>query len=349
MPNKLFEKIKQHRQEKKAARQTIAQDGPVSPPATPQHPQSTDGLDARRKEKMKLRDARRKERDVRRAQLEKRREKLDEKRPDEEPKLFGLIHTPPPSPKKKQEKISKEEQDERDSKLGCCHHFVRFLVKLIHVIDTLIGLTCMIYGCFILFGFSEPAMAAVITCLTFGSLMLCEYKLLQMKCTLICVALMLTCHVFFSSVTSIMGAIGFFTSVCRRCGLTLSAWSAPFIAFFYILIIVALLGSPDVYFDYLTKNQSVLYLTDEMIQSIRTLMPVVYIVCTCLAVVETCRFCVLRKLRRDLLRYDDANRHIAERSKQYEQDSKRTNLTVPLLEDDSTIRTRYTENPSWVV
>lgn len=153
----------------------------------------------------------------------------------------------------------------------------------------------------------------------------------------------------FSPVTSIMGALGFFTSICRRCGLTLSAWSAPFIAFFYILVIVALLGSPDVYFDYLTKNQSVLYLTDEIIQSIRRWMPVVYIVCACLAVVETCRFCVLRKLRRDLLRYDDANRHIAERSKQYEQDSKRTNITVPLLEDDSTIRTRDTENPSWVV
>ncbi|KAL7451038.1 hypothetical protein ACHAWC_002884, partial [Mediolabrus comicus] len=221
-----------------------------------------------------------------------------------------------------QEKISKEEQDKRDSKLGCCHHFVRFLVKFIHFIDALIGLAALGYGFFILFGFSEPAMAAVITCLTFGSLML---------------------------FTSIMGAIGFFTSVCRRCGLTLSAWSAPFIAFFYILIIVALLGSPDVYFDYLTKNQSVLYLTDEIIQSMKRLMPVLYIVCACLAVVETCRFCVLRKLRRDLLRYDDANRHIAERSKQYEQDSKRTNLTVPLLDDDSTIRTRYSENPSWVV
>lgn len=181
MTNKLFEKIKQHRKDKRAARQTTAQDAPVSPPTTPPHPQSKDGLDARRKEKMKLRDARRKERDLRLAQLENRREKLDGKRPEEEPKLFGLIPSPPPSPKKKQEKISKEEQDKRDSKLGCCHHFVRFLVKLIHVIDTLVGLACMIYGFFILFGFSEPAMAAVITCLTFGSLMLCEYTL-QMKC-----------------------------------------------------------------------------------------------------------------------------------------------------------------------
>jgi len=252
--------------------------------------------DARQKERNELRDARRKEREERRKQFDKLQDKRDGKSSKKN--------------KKKEQKISQEERDRRDAQLGCCHRFTQFLVKLIHVIDALIGLACVIYGVFI-FRFTQPAMAAVITFLTFGSLMLS---------------------------TSIVGTIGFCTSICRRFGLALSAVSAAFIAFFYMFVIIALLADPDTCFNYLTANQSVLYLNDASIAMIRMWLPAIYIACACLAVVETCRFFVLRKLRNTLLRHDAAQRSISERSKQ-QQDSNRTILTAPLLEDD----------PSWVV
>jgi len=254
-------------------------------------------LEARQKERNELRDARRKEREERKKRFDKQQDKRDGKSSKK-------------NSKKKEQKISQEEQDKRDAQLGCCHRFTQFLVKLIHVIDAIIGLACIIYGVFI-FGFTEPAMAAVITFLTFGSLMLA---------------------------TSIVGTIGFCTSICRRWGLALSAWSAACIAFFYMFVIIALLADPDTCFNYLTENQSVLYLNDASIASIRMWLPAIYIACASLAVVETCRFFVLRKLRNTLLRYDAAQRSITERSKQ-QQDSNRTILTAPLLEDD----------PSWVV
>ena len=144
------------------------------------------------------------------------------------------------------------------------------------------------------------------------------------------------CHSF--PATSIVGTIGFCTSICRRLGIALSAWSAACIAFFYMFVIIALLADPDTCFNYLTANQSVLYLNDASIAMIRMWLPAIYIACACLAVVETCRFFVLRKLRNTLLRYDAAQRSITERSKQ-QQDSNRTILTAPLLEDDQ----------SWVV
>jgi len=251
--------------------------------------------DARQKERNELRDARRKEREERRKQFDKLQDKRDGKSSKQ---------------KKKEQKISQEERDKRDAQLGCCHRFTLFLVKLIHVIDAIIGLACVIYGVFI-FRFTQPAMAAVITFLTFGSLMLS---------------------------TSIVGTIGFCTSICRRWGLALSAGSAACIAFFYMFVIIALLADPDTCFNYLTANHSVLYLNDASIAMIRMWLPAIYIACACLAVVETCRFFVLRKLRNTLLRYDAAQRSITERSKQ-QQDSNRTILTAPLLEDD----------PSWVV
>jgi hypothetical protein len=184
MPNKLFEKVKllsvaKHIRDKGKTKDSSGTSDAAPNDAslsttTPPHLQSEKELEARRKERMELRDSRRKERDKRLERLEKRREKLDGKAKDDR-KLFGMI-PPPSSPKKKEPKISKEERDKRDSQLGCCHHFTRFLVKLIHIIDAIIGLACLIYGLFILFGFTQPAMAAVITCLTFGSLMLCKYK-----------------------------------------------------------------------------------------------------------------------------------------------------------------------------
>merc|ERR1712127_765870 len=73
--------------------------------------------------------------------------------------------------------------------------------------------------------------------------------------------------------TSIMGAIGFYTRMCWRFGLVLSAWTAPFIAFFYIFVITALAESGDLYFDYLTEHKDVMHLDDGEILILKQIQP----------------------------------------------------------------------------
>ena len=86
-----------------------------------------------------------------------------------------------------------------------------------------------------------------------------------------------------------MGVVGFTTKLCWRCGLLFSAYTAPFIGFFYIFVIIAVLASPDVYFDYLTEHKDVLYLTDAEIATLRSLIPLFCIILACLAAVEITR------------------------------------------------------------
>ena len=219
------------------------------------------------------REARRKERQ---AESSKRKQQRDE-RDQEQAKAKEAAK------KKKKPKLSQAEQDAKDAKLGCCQIFAQLLAKIIHVLDALIGLTFLVYGGMIFANFSDPAMEAVITSLTFGSVM-----------------------VF----TSIMGAIGFVSSKCSRCGLGLSAWTAPFIAFFYLFVIVAVLGDPETYFNYLTDHQDVMYLNDAEILTMKNLTPLFCIILGSLAAVELCRFFVLRGVRRTLVRYDGASSRI---------------------------------------
>mmetsp|Transcript_14478 Transcript_14478/g.31402 ORF Transcript_14478/g.31402 Transcript_14478/m.31402 type:complete len:203 (-) Transcript_14478:151-759(-) len=188
--------------------------------------------------------------------------------------------------------------------------FFQFLVKTIHLIDAMIGLTFVVYGSLIMTNFENPAMEAVITSLTFGSTML---------------------------FTSIMGVIGFTTKVCLRCGLALSAYTAPFIAFFYMFVIILLISSPETFFDYLTEHKDVLYLNDAEILLLENMLPLFYIIMASLAAVEICRFMVLRKIRHTLLRYDAATERIVssrQGSNRSKNESNRTNLTEPLLGDE---------------
>ena len=166
------------------------------------------------------------------------------------------------SKKKSKTKLSQEEQDANDAKLGCCTRFAQFLVKAIHWIDGLIGLAFVVYGTLVMVSFDEPAMEAVITSLTYG-------------CTLL--------------FTSIMGLVGFYTAVCNRCGLVISAYIAPLIALFYIVVIIAVAASPDTFFNYLDEHQDVLYLNDAQIKTLRDMLPFFYIVLACLTAIEICR------------------------------------------------------------
>ncbi|KAL7534863.1 hypothetical protein ACHAXR_009493 [Thalassiosira sp. AJA248-18] len=238
----------------------------------------------------------------RRAQREERRNKRSER-------LEKNSKASKKSASNKSSKISQEEQDAKDVNLGCCAKFAQFMAKTIHFIDGLIGLAFVIYGALIMNCFEAPAMEAVTASLSYGSLLL---------------------------FASIIGGMGFATSKCWRVGLVVSAYSAPFIALFYMFVIITLLTSPDTFFDYLTEHKDVLYLNDAEIATIKQIMPFFYIVLASLAAIEICRFFGLRKIRSKLLRHDAALKRItsserSNRSKSNRSYSNRTNLTEPLI------------------
>lgn len=159
-------------------------------------------------------------------------------------------------------KLSQEEQDAKDANLGCCTKFEQFVVKLVHVLDTLIGLTFLIYGSLIITQFENPAMEAAISTLTYGSTL---------------------------AFASIMGIMGFYTTKCKRVGLVISAYMAPLIAFFNVFALIAVLSEPDTFFDYLTTNKDVLYLNDAEIQTLKNILPFFYITLASLTAIEICR------------------------------------------------------------
>lgn len=263
---------------------------------------------------------------------EARKKEREERRKKRESRINDAKESSSKSRKKKSKpKLSQEEQDVTDSQLGCWYKTQQFLVKMVHVLDALIGLTFVVYGSLINNKFENPAMEAVITTLTFGSTLL---------------------------FTSIMGVIGFYSKMCSRGGLVLSGYSAPFIAFFYLLVIIVLLSAPDKISDYLTKYKDVLYLDDAEILTLKQILPFFYIVLASLAAIEIIRFMVLRNLRHTLVRYDAASERIfdsmvsskksnrsnskrssskrsgSKRSGSSRSGSDRTNLTEPLMGDE---------------
>lgn len=239
-------KKKEEEEKEKAASPLMADDAKSSSASTAST--APPRLEMER-EKDEKREARQKEREERNRQRDKR---LADAQAAKQPKK-GKGTTRP--------KLSQEEQDARDAKLGCCHHFQKTLVKLVHVIDALIGLTFLVYGALI-HAFEDPALEASISSMAFGATML---------------------------FASAVGAVGFFTRFCWRFGLILSAYTAPFIALFYIFVIVALALSGDIYFDYLNEHKDVMYLDDNEIAVIKEILPFFYIALASLAVIEGTR------------------------------------------------------------
>jgi len=166
------------------------------------------------------------------------------------------------SKKSNKTELSQVERDGRDVKLGCCHIFGGLLIKAIHVIDALLGILLLTYGSLIITKFAKPAMAISVICLTLGSVLL---------------------------LAAIMGFVGFHYKVCKRVGLALSAYMAPFIAFFYLIIVVAVLAATDKFFNYLRLHKDVLFISATQIKSSRDLLPLFYIVLLVLAVLEMSR------------------------------------------------------------
>jgi hypothetical protein len=157
---------------------------------------------------------------------------------------------------------SQEEQDEVDAKMGCCYTLGGILVKSIHLIDGIIGLFFVVYGSLIYTQFDDPAMIAAISCMAFGSVLL---------------------------FASIMGGIGFTTKICKRVGLVLSAYTAPFVVFFYLVLIIAFLADKEVFFNYLTEHEDVMYLSSNLIATLEELLVFFYFVLLGLGAMEMMR------------------------------------------------------------
>ncbi|KAL3811956.1 hypothetical protein ACHAXA_011283 [Cyclostephanos tholiformis] len=200
------------------------------------------------------------ERLARRMQRESERRKRNER-------LTGSKAGSVSSSKSKSSKSSKtimtqEEQDIVDVKMGCCYKFGMILVKSIHLIDGIVGLIFVVYGSLIMTQFDNPAMVAAVACLTFGSVLL---------------------------FASIMGGIGFTTNVCKRIGLVFSAYTAPCVAFFYLVAIIFLLADPDAFFNYLTEYKDVLFLSSALIATLKELSVFFYFVLLGLGTMEMMR------------------------------------------------------------
>merc|ERR1719401_2606898 len=133
------------------------------------------------------------------------------------------------------EKSARAEQEAKDSRWGRCKKFQSLLVGLVHVIDTLIGIAFVVYGALLATKFAEPATAAVVATLTYGSILL---------------------------FAALMGGLGFYTARCKRVGLAISAYIAPFVALFYLVLLILQFDKAmsDAFFAYLTEHADVMYL-----------------------------------------------------------------------------------------
>lgn len=162
-------------------------------------------------------------------------------------------------------------QNKQGAQLSRCHKLQTVLVKVVHVLDVLIGLACIVYGSLVLTQFEEPAMEMVILTLTYGSAML---------------------------FASIMGFIGFYSSRCQRTGLAASAYTAPFIFFFYLAVILLELNpsSSASYIDYLEEHMDVLYLNSARVAVLKHMLSGFLVLLASLTAVEICRFLLLRNL-----------------------------------------------------
>ncbi len=159
-------------------------------------------------------------------------------------------------------RLSQMEDDAKDVDFGNCTRCGQLLIKTIHLTDATIGLLFVVYGSLIMTQFDSPAIMVGTTSLIFGSVMV---------------------------MSSFMGVIGFTTKRCNRRGLLVSAYTAPFIVWFYTFVITSTIVAHDVHLEYLTEHMSVLYLNAARIQTIEHLLPLFYVVLASLAVVEGLR------------------------------------------------------------
>eukprot|EP00569_Conticribra_weissflogii_P014844 CAMPEP_0171406304 /NCGR_PEP_ID=MMETSP0880-20121228/17523_1 /TAXON_ID=67004 /ORGANISM="Thalassiosira weissflogii, Strain CCMP1336" /LENGTH=293 /DNA_ID=CAMNT_0011921977 /DNA_START=37 /DNA_END=918 /DNA_ORIENTATION=+ len=187
-----------------------------------------------------------------------------------------------------QERTSQHEDFRREAlgedqyKGGCCSRWTLCWIKALHVIDGSFGLAGIVYGSLLCTQFEDPALAAALFCLILGSIHLS---------------------------TSMLGLMSFGSRRCTRCGLVVSGFVAPYIAFVYVTIFIALLADSSGLFSYLEDHQGVMYLGENVVRNWERLMPLLYVLLALFSVAEVLRFVTLRKLRERLLLSDASDRY----------------------------------------
>jgi hypothetical protein len=159
-------------------------------------------------------------------------------------------------------KLTREEQDARDAKLGCCYYFTKFLAGAMHFIDFVIGILAIIYGAVIDFTGDNPATEVAIACIAYGLVLV---------------------------TASCMGVFGFSYKCCKRCGLLWSIYAAPLITTYYFFLIIYFLTDSDDVYAYLEAHKESMYLDDDSLAQLKTMMPLVYSILAGLAVAEMVR------------------------------------------------------------
>ena len=170
------------------------------------------------------------------------------------------------SSKKLTPKLSQEERDQRDAKLGCCYYFTKFLAGAMHFIDFVIGLLAIIYGAVIDFTGDNPATEVAIACIAYGLVLV---------------------------TASCMGVFGFAYKCCKRCGLLWSMYTAPLITTYYFFLIIYFLADQEDVYAYLEEHKDSMYLNDDRLAKLKTMMPLVYSILAGLAVAELVRYVIV--------------------------------------------------------
>lgn len=113
---------------------------------------------------------------------------------------------------------------------GCCTRIFEFLVKALHIIDLCCGIALIVYGSLLDTQFDQSAMAAVVFCLTFG-----------------------TMHF----TTSLLGLISYFSKGLNRFGLLISAYIGPYVALMYLTILISFAANTEGFLKYLDDHKEV--------------------------------------------------------------------------------------------
>ena len=196
--------------------------------------------------------------EARKKQRAERKEKREQRKEAAVPAKKAASSTS----KKSAPKLTREEQDARDAKLGCCYYFTKFLAGAMHFLDFVIGLLAIIYGAVIDFTSDNPATEVAIACITYGLVLV---------------------------TASCLGVFGFSYKLCKRCGLLWSMYAAPLITTFYFFLIIYVLADQADVYAYLDEHKDSMYLNDDSLAKLKTMMPLVYAIMAGLAVAEMVR------------------------------------------------------------
>lgn len=193
-------------------------------------------------------------------------------------------------------------------KAGRCSKCLGHLIKGLHVIDASMGIAMIVYGSLLCTQFDEPAMAAVLVCLLMGGI-----------------------HV----ATSAFAIVSYATKRCSRCGLLVSAYTAPYIAMLHLTMIIALLFDSSGFFQYLNDHKEVMYLGENVVENMKRLMPLVYTVLSILTLLESLRLFVLKDVQKQLI-CRDTEENLIPTSGYNTVSSVNNTLTEALLEGNDT-------------